>query len=80
MIRNNVMLVNCCACFVFQRTEMFEMKQQVNLIKQLFDSKKRLSQVNGFYDLKEEFCREDISVHMSVFNTGNVCVGSNQLP
>ena len=56
------------------------MKQKVNLIKQLLDGNKRLSQVNGFYDLKEEFCREDISVHTSVFNIGNVCVGGNQLP
>ena len=43
-----------------------------NLIEQLFDSNNRLSQVNGFYDLKEEFYREDISIHRSVFNIGNV--------
>ena len=53
------------------------MKQQVNLTKQLFDSNKHLSQVNGFYDPREGFRREDISVHTSVFNIGNVCVGGN---
>ena len=58
----------------------FEMKQPVNFIKQLFDSNKCLSQVNGFYDIKEKSCREDISSHTSVFNIGNVCVGGNQLP
>ena len=56
------------------------MKKQVNLIRQLFDSNKRLSQVNGFYDVKEAFCREDILVHMSVVNIDDVCIGGNQLP
>ena len=48
------------------------------MTKQLFDSNNRLSQANGFY-LKEEFCRTDISVHTSVFNVRNVCVGCDQL-
>ena len=44
------------------------MKWQANLIKQLIETNKRLSQVNGFYELKEEFCRGDILNHTSVFN------------
>ena len=55
MIRNDVMIVNCCACFVFQRIEMFSDKITVNLIKKLFDCNKRLLQVNGFYAERKNF-------------------------
>ena len=29
---------------------------------------------------RKNFAGKDISVHTSVFNIGNVCVGGNQLP